>query len=63
MGLRLRWRVPVILSLRSIGDVGEVGHIDVDIETGQMNVTPTLIEEMDARAEALAQRATSPTTE
>ena len=63
VGNRLRWRVPVILSLRSKGDIGEVGHIEVDVETGQLNVTPALIQEIDVRSEALAQRATSPTTE
>jgi len=51
---RICWRVPVILSLTSRGDVGEVGVIDVDVETGQMHVTPQLIAEMNARAEGLA---------
>jgi hypothetical protein len=48
------WRVPVILSLTSRGDVGKVGTIDVDVETGQMHVTPQLIAEINARAEGLA---------
>ena len=47
---RISWRVPIILSLTSRGDVGEVGAIDVDVETGQMHVTPRLIAEIDARA-------------
>ncbi len=55
---RITWRVPVILSLTSRGDVGEVGAIDVDVETGQMNVSPQLIQEIDARAEGLAARST-----
>jgi len=38
------WRVPVILSLTSRGDVGEVGTIDVDVDTGQLHITPQLIE-------------------
>jgi hypothetical protein len=58
---RIRWRVPIILSLTSRGDVGEVGAIDVDVETGQMQVTPQLIAEINARAEGLA-TSTSPTT-
>jgi hypothetical protein len=37
---RIYWRVPVILSFTSRGDVGEVGAIDVDVETGQMHATP-----------------------
>jgi hypothetical protein len=51
---RICWRVPVILSLTSRGDVGEAGAIDVDVETGQMRVTPQLIAEINARAEGLA---------
>ncbi len=57
---RIRWRVPVILSLTSRGDVGEVGAIDVDVETGQLHVTPQLIAEINIRAEGLA-RSTAPT--
>jgi hypothetical protein len=57
---RVCWRVPVILSLTSQGDVGEVGTIDVDVETGQMRVTPQLIAEINARAQGLA-LSTTPT--
>jgi hypothetical protein len=56
---RIHWRVPVILSLTSRGDVGEVGAIDVDVETGQLHVTPQLIVEINARAEGLALSTTS----
>ena len=56
---RICWRVPVVLSLTSRGDVGEVGAIDVDVETGQMHVTPKLIAEINARAEGLALGAAS----
>ena len=51
---RIQWRVPVILSQTSRGDVGEVGSIDVDVETGQLHVTPQLITEINARAQGLA---------
>jgi len=51
---RMCWRVPVILALTSRGDVGEVGAIDVDVETGQMHVTAQLIVEINACAEGLA---------
>ncbi len=60
---RIRWRVPVILSLTSRGDVGEVGAIDVDVETGQMHVTPQLILEINARAQGLAASTPSTTAE
>jgi hypothetical protein len=56
---RICWRVPVILSLTSRGDVGEVGAIDVDVETGQMHVTPQLMADINARAEGLALSAAS----
>jgi hypothetical protein len=59
IGERIYWRVLVILSLTSRGDVGEVGAIDVDVETGQMHVTPQLIAEINARAEGLAISAAS----
>lgn len=59
---RICWRVPIILSLTSQGDVGKVGVIDVDVETGQMHVTPQLIAEMNAHAEALALGAASTAT-
>jgi len=53
------WRVPVVLSLTSRGDVGEVGAIDVNAETGQLYSNPQLIEEVSARAESLAARFSS----
>ncbi len=39
VGKRIRWRVPVWLSLPPTGDLGEVGSIDVDVETGQLEIT------------------------
>jgi hypothetical protein len=61
MSDRIRWRVPVILSLTSQGDVGEVGAIDVDVETGQLYVSPQQITEIEARAADLASRFASKT--
>ncbi len=58
VGERICWRVPVILSLTTQGDVGEVGAIDVDVETGQMHLTPQLLAEINHRAEALATHST-----
>jgi len=56
VGERICWRVPVILSLPPIGDLGEVGTVDVDVETGQVLVTQALVEEIEQRAEYLAGR-------
>lgn len=43
-------------SLASHGDVGEVGVIDVNAETGQMSISPQLVAEVSARAEGIATR-------
>lgn len=56
VGDRICWRVPVILSMPPIGDRGEVGTIDVDVETGQLQLTPNLMQEFERRAEYLATR-------
>lgn len=56
VGERVCWRVPVILSLPPVGDRGEVGTIDVDVETGQLQVAPNIIQEIERRAEYLATR-------
>lgn len=56
VGERICWRVPIILSMPPGGDQGEVGTIDVDIETGQLQITPNLIQEIERRADYLATR-------
>src|SRR5688572_11512551 len=38
VGERIRWRVPVRLSLPPTGDLGEVEAIEVDVETGQLEI-------------------------
>ena len=61
VGDRICWRVPIVLSMPPTGDRGEVGAIDVDVETGQLQITPDLIKEIEERAEYLVTRS-SPTT-
>lgn len=63
IGEHICWRVPVILSLSSQGDIGEVGVIDVDVETGQMHVTPQLLAKINNRAEALTAHSAPATAE
>jgi len=58
VGEHICWRVPVILSMPPTGDRGEVGAIDVDVETGQLIITHALIEEIQYRAEYLLVRQT-----
>ncbi len=48
------WRVPVILTFPGQGSVGTVG--DIDVETGQLHITPELITEIQQRATDLAAR-------
>ncbi len=50
---RIYWRILIILSLTRYGDVGEVGIIDVDAETGQMQLSPQHLKEIETRAENL----------
>ena len=53
-GERLLWRVPVVLYLTSRGKVGQVGAIDIDAQTGQLQITPALINEIENRARQVA---------
>lgn len=53
---RVYWRVPVYLAFPSHGSLGEVGSIDVDVETGELRFTDQSIEEIERRAYDLAAR-------
>jgi len=35
-GGQFYWRVPIVLSLPGLGDLGQVGHVDVDARTGEV---------------------------
>lgn len=54
VGQQLCWRVPVQLAFPNQDTVGTVGTIDVNVETGQMLVTPETIAEITRHAERLA---------
>lgn len=56
---RLLWRVPIILSLPEHPHLGEVGAIDVDVQTAEVLIDPDQLEQLNDRANALATR-TSP---
>lgn len=60
IGERAGWQVPVHLTFPSFGDVGCVGEIVVDAETGELQIDPTLIAEIQRRAQELAARFTHP---
>jgi hypothetical protein len=57
-GKRLVWRVPVWLGLPTTGAVGQIGTLDVDVQTGELLYSPSLLNELAERGNALAQRAT-----
>ena len=57
---RIYWRVPITLALPDRGLVGTVGSLDVDVETGQLLVTPEQITEITRYAEYLATHHTTP---
>ena len=46
IGQQVVWRVPVILTASHVGVVGEVGMVDVDVQTGQFDHTPACIERL-----------------
>lgn len=48
------WRVPVVLASRSLGRVGNVGVINVNVETGDLNITDQTISELEQNAQRLA---------
>ncbi|HEY66993.1 MAG TPA: hypothetical protein G4N97_01815, partial [Thermoflexia bacterium] len=50
---RIYWRVPVILSTPSRGQIGQVGNVDVDAETGEMIVDDKLLEDISEHARRL----------
>jgi hypothetical protein len=51
---RLRWRVPVILSLSGHGRIGQVGTVDVDVQTGEVLADDDLIKTINQHAIQLA---------
>lgn len=48
------WRVPVVLSSRSLGRVGVVGSVDVDVETGELTLNDELLLTLSDNAHRLA---------
>jgi hypothetical protein len=56
VGERMVWRVPVVLAYPDRGPVGQAGTLDVDVETGEILVTPHQVEEIRQYAHFLAQR-------
>jgi hypothetical protein len=55
-GERFLWRVPVALYLTAAGRVGQVGTLDIDAQTGQLQTKPELLTAIERRAHELATR-------
>lgn len=53
---RIVWRAPAVFSVPDVGRVGVVGCIEVDVTTGEMDMTPDLKAAIEDQAETLAQR-------
>lgn len=45
------WRVPVVLASRSMGRIGVVGKIDVDVESGELLYSEKTVREIEQNAE------------
>jgi hypothetical protein len=54
VGQRLQWRVPVILSLPGHGRLGQIGVVDVDVQTGEILANQSLITDLTNHANQLA---------
>ena len=48
------WRVPVVLSSRSLGRIGVVGSLDVDVNSGDLNLSERTIAEIERNAQRFA---------
>jgi len=56
LGERTFWRVPVHLTFPTTGDVGQIGTIDVDVDSGELCATTDIIAAIETHAQSLAQR-------
>jgi hypothetical protein len=48
------WRAPVVLASRSFERVGVVGAVDVNVETGELNLNDELFLTLSSNAQRLA---------
>jgi len=56
IGEQVIWRVPISIGFPSVGQAGIVGMVDVDVETGMMNISPELEAGLINEAEKIAKR-------
>lgn len=48
------WRVPVVLSSRSLGRIGQIGFIDVNVETGELQISEQITRRIEENAQRFA---------
>lgn len=56
VGEQVVWRVPAVLTASHVGVVGGVGEIDVDVQTGAMDMALERINELQEKASELGKR-------
>lgn len=54
VGERVVWRVPVWIGFPHTGRAGDVGSIEVDVTSGDMNITPEVKTAIEQQAEVVA---------
>jgi hypothetical protein len=54
----LRWRVPVVLALPGSGNLGQVGTVDVDVQSGEVLADDALLKAITHHAIQLAPSST-----
>ncbi len=59
-GDKLLWRVPIWLGLPSVGAIGQIGHLDVDAQSGEIYFTQQLLDNLAEQGNVLAQRPSPP---
>ncbi len=57
-GEQIAWRVPIVLSLPGLGDLGQVGAVDVDARSGDLLLNPATQEGIVQHARRLYAGAT-----
>jgi hypothetical protein len=50
------WRVPVLISYPQVGKLGNIGTIDVDVQTGELAITRKLQAELEQRGMEIVER-------
>ena len=57
-GEQIVWRVPIVLSLPGLGDLGQVGTVDIDARSGDLLLSPDVQERIIQHARRLYTGAT-----